>query len=101
MVTTSHGILAFWFHRYLNRKLKTKVPFFYIVLGATLPDFFHVSNAILGWLSAKIFLVPWHWELLLDIGKFWHSLPVFALTFSVCFFVTFIIRGELGYGRLL
>lgn len=101
MVTTSHGILAFLFNRYLNRKLKTRVPPFFIILGAMLPDFFHVTNTILEWLWAKILLSKWHWEFLLDISRYLHSFPIFALTFTTCFFAIFIICNGLFYGRTL
>lgn len=101
MITTSHGILAFWFNRYLNRKLKTRVNPLCILFGAMLPDLFHVANVVIGWLWIKLFLSPWHGELLLNVSRYLHSFPIFALAFTTCFFIIFIIRGGLLYGRTL
>ena len=99
MFTSSHGGLAFLFNRYLNRKLKTRVHPLFIVFGAMLPDAFHVANAVLGWLSAKMFSEKWHWEFLLDLSKFMHSFPLFAVIFSLCFFLVFLVRRGPHYGR--
>ena len=101
MITTSHGILAFLFNRYLNRKCQTKIHPFYIMLGSMLPDFFHIINTVISFMARTIFLTAWHSELLLDISKFLHSFPVFCITFAIYFSVFFFIKRSILYSRVL
>lgn len=94
-------IFAYGFNRGINRRLKTKVHWFYPVLGAMLPDVFHVSDSVIGWLSEHFLNLQFHSELLIDIGKFMHSFTTFALIFSIAFFAIFLIRSSLNYGKTL
>lgn len=100
MVTTSHGILAYLFHRFVNRKLKTRVPSLYILIGAMLPDTFHVTNAILGWLSFRFFGQRWHQEWLIELSKLMHSITVCSIAFFLFFFLFLVFaKPKAAYGR--
>ncbi|MDO8495807.1 MAG: hypothetical protein Q7S32_04865 [bacterium] len=100
MITTSHGILAYWFNQFLNRRLKTKVHAFFIVLGSVIPDFFHVANAIIGWLYFNTLGITWHSEFLIDTSKALHSFTVFTIVFTLSYFLLLLIRRRgFYYGR--
>lgn len=101
MITLNHGILAFWFNKKLNQRLGTRVAFGWIVTGAMLPDLFHVSDSCIGWLAKNIFFSEFHSEILVEIGRFFHSFPVFAVIFSTVFLFTFFIKKGLDYGHTL
>lgn len=88
MLTQNHGLLAFWFNKFLNQKLETKVHPAYIMTGAILPDIFLVFYFFLK----TTFLVV--------ISKSLHSVPIFVISFIVYLLLMFLSQ-DFRYGRAM
>lgn len=95
MLTPTHSILAFWFNRFLNRRLKTRISWLFIVCGAMLPDFFYATH----WLLKRVGVgKDWNWEFWLNISKFLHSLPIAITAFLFfSFFVSLFLDREVYF----
>jgi len=84
LLTHNHGLLAYWFNGFLNRKLKTSIKPIYIMAGAVFPDFF------------LIIYFFFHSKSLLIASKCLHSIPIFGI-----FFFGFILGQKFSYSRMM
>lgn len=87
MLTPNHGLLAYWFNKFLNQKLKTKVHPAYILTGAILPDVFLIFGFALGVST------------LVTVSKGLHSILVFLVAFF-CYFLFTLVSQGINYGRV-
>lgn len=83
MLTHNHGLLAYWFSEFLNRRLKTRIQPVYIIAGAVLPDIFLILD----------FLLPS--KLLITVSKCLHSIPIFGI-----FLFGLLLIQKFRYGRV-
>lgn len=84
MLTHNHGLLAYWFNGFLNRKLKTSIRPIYIVAGTVLPDTFLILDFL------------FHSELLIVVSKCLHSIPIFGI-----FLFGFLLGQKFHYSRMM
>lgn len=84
MLTHNHGLLAYWFNKFLNQKLKTSIQPIYIAAGAVFPDIFLILDFFL------------HSEPLVIASKCLHSIPIFSI-----FFFGFLLGQKFSYSRIM